>query len=268
MLTDFGLARAADDVALTRWGIIAGTPQYMSPEQARGEPLDGRSDLFSLGCVLYEMATGVSPFRADSMLATMRRLVDDPPQSMTAINPELPPWFVAIVDRLLEKDPSRRFSSAKEVSELLEGCLAHVQQPADVPLPEGVPMTTPGGGKIGIIANRQLRWFKIIGGAWFCSGSAGLKSSWRPPPNRRTFPASGPATIGAEWFSSHPDLREYTGTYTDTFRQRTRQDRTEMVAHRTPLQRHLERRQRSLRQNLSPQGRRRYPRRLDDKPQI
>ena len=64
VLTDFGLARAADDVALTRWGIIAGTPQYMSPEQARGEALDGRSDLFSLGCVLYEMATGVSPFRS------------------------------------------------------------------------------------------------------------------------------------------------------------------------------------------------------------
>ena len=78
VLTDFGLARAADDVTLTRWGIIAGTPQYMSPEQARGEPLDGRSDLFSLGCVLYEMATGVSPFRTDSMMATMRRLVDRP----------------------------------------------------------------------------------------------------------------------------------------------------------------------------------------------
>ncbi|MCY2968009.1 MAG: serine/threonine-protein kinase, partial [Planctomycetota bacterium] len=68
VLTDFGLARAADDVSMTRWGIIAGTPQYMSPEQARGDALDGRSDLFSLGCVLYEMATGVSPFKADSTL--------------------------------------------------------------------------------------------------------------------------------------------------------------------------------------------------------
>src|ERR1700691_1140310 len=73
MLTDFGLARAADDITLSRYGIIAGTPQYMSPEQAKGEAVDGRSDLFGLGCVLYEMASGVSPFRADSTMATLRR---------------------------------------------------------------------------------------------------------------------------------------------------------------------------------------------------
>ncbi len=135
VLTDFGLARAADDVTLTRWGVIAGTPQYMSPEQVRAESLDGRSDLFSLGCVLYEMATGVSPFRTDSVMATMRRLVDDSPQAMASLNPELPPWFIAIVDRMLQKDPYRRYDSAQEVSELLEACLAHVQQPATSPLP-------------------------------------------------------------------------------------------------------------------------------------
>ena len=84
------------------------------------------------------MATGVSPFRADSMMATMRRLVEDTPQAMASLNAELPPWFIAIVDRLLEKDPSRRFNSAKEVSQLLEECLAHVQQPASAPLPSGL----------------------------------------------------------------------------------------------------------------------------------
>jgi serine/threonine protein kinase/predicted Zn-dependent peptidase len=135
VLTDFGLACAADDVALTRWGIIAGTPQYMSPEQARGEPLSGRSDLFSLGCVLYEMATGVSPFRAASTIATLRRVVDHAPQPMAALNPELPPWFCVLVDRLLQKEPAQRFHSAQEVSGLLESCLAHVQQPAVAPVP-------------------------------------------------------------------------------------------------------------------------------------
>jgi len=138
VLTDFGLARAADDVAMTRWGIIAGTPQYMSPEQARGESLDHRSDLFSLGCVLYEMATGVSPFKSETTIATLRRLVDDRPRPLASLNPELPNWFVQIVERLLEKDPARRFGSASEVSELLAGCLAHVQQPAAVPLPGGL----------------------------------------------------------------------------------------------------------------------------------
>jgi serine/threonine protein kinase len=135
VLTDFGLARAADDASMTRRGVIAGTPQYMSPEQARGEALDGRSDLFSLGCILYEMATGVSPFKADSAMATMRRLVDESPAALASLNPELPRWFVAIVGRLLEKDPARRFGSAREVSELLGGCLAHIQQPTSVPLP-------------------------------------------------------------------------------------------------------------------------------------
>src|SRR5438445_8049209 len=78
---------------------------------------------------------GLSPFRADSTMATLRRLIDEPPQALASLNPELPPWFIAIVDRLLEKEPSRRFGSAREVSELLEGCLAHVQQRAGVPLP-------------------------------------------------------------------------------------------------------------------------------------
>ncbi len=144
VLTDFGLARAADDVAMTRWGIIAGTPQYMSPEQARGESLDHRSDLFSLGCVLYEMATGVSPFKAESTIATLRRLVDERPRPLASLNPELPHWFEQLVDRLLEKVPSRRFGSATEVSELLAGCLAHLQQPATAPLPAGLiqPRTT------------------------------------------------------------------------------------------------------------------------------
>ena len=107
----------------------------MSPEQARGEALDGRSDLFSLGCVLYEMATGVSPFRTDSTMATLRRIVDEQPAAMASLVPELPPWFSHIVERLLSKDPAQRFASASEVSQLLEQCLSHLQQPTSVPLP-------------------------------------------------------------------------------------------------------------------------------------
>jgi len=138
VITDFGLARAADDVSMTRLGVVAGTPEYMSPEQARGEALDARSDLFSLGCVLYEMATGVSPFRSDSTIATLRRIVDDKPAVIASLAPELPPWFSYIVERLLSKDPAQRFSSASEVSQLLEACLSHLQQPTAVPLPASI----------------------------------------------------------------------------------------------------------------------------------
>ena len=216
VLTDFGLACAADDVTLTRWGIIAGTPQYMSPEQARGEPLDGRSDLFSLGCVLYEMATGVSPFRADSMMATMRRLVDDSPQAMASLNPELPPWFIAIVDRLLEKDPSRRFNSAKEVSELLEGCLAHVQQPANVPLPAGLPEVKPAAlARHPTSRQRSARWWGTIV-ALLLLGLGGIGAFMMA--------TAEPSNISGEWTGDDwgkvvlkpTASAEYLGTYTDT----------------------------------------------------
>ena len=73
-ITDFGLGGAADDAGLTRSGVIAGTPQYMSPEQARGEPLDGRSDLFSLGSVLYAMCTGRPPFRAETTFGVLQHI--------------------------------------------------------------------------------------------------------------------------------------------------------------------------------------------------
>ena len=78
LLTDFGLARAADDASLTRSGIVAGTPNYMSPEQARGEPANARSDLFSLGAVLYFMATGHPPFRAEQAMGVLHRICNDP----------------------------------------------------------------------------------------------------------------------------------------------------------------------------------------------
>src|SRR5262249_45006017 len=79
-LTDFGLARAVDDSATSRLGVAVGTPEYMAPEQARGEAVDHRADLFSLGSVLYAMCTGRSPFRADGTMATLKRVCEDEPE--------------------------------------------------------------------------------------------------------------------------------------------------------------------------------------------
>ncbi len=137
-ITDFGLARAVDDAGVTRSGVIAGTPQYMSPEQAEGRSIDQRTDLFSLGCVIYAMCTGHSPFRAETTMAVLRRICVDTPRAIQDINPEIPHWMQRIVDKLLARDPAQRLQSATEVSELLGRCLAHLQQPATVALPAGV----------------------------------------------------------------------------------------------------------------------------------
>ena len=137
-ITDFGLARAADDASLTRTGVIAGTPQFMSPEQARGEGVDSRSDLFSLGSVMYAMCTGRPPFRAETSYGTLQRICDSQPRPICEINPEIPAWLAAIVAHLHEKDPEDRFQTAQELAGLLEQCLAHLRQPLMVALPETV----------------------------------------------------------------------------------------------------------------------------------
>ncbi|MFK8111520.1 MAG: protein kinase [Rubripirellula sp.] len=135
LITDFGLAQAADDASLTQSGVIAGTPAYMSPEQARGDSVDARSDLFSLGSLLYTLCTGHAPFRAETTFGVLRRVSDEKPRSVREINPETPDWLCQIVCRLHEKSPSNRFESAAEVADLFERCIAHVSQPLSNPLP-------------------------------------------------------------------------------------------------------------------------------------
>jgi eukaryotic-like serine/threonine-protein kinase len=119
-LTDFGLARTAEDVRLTRTGMVAGTPLYMSPEQAIGDELDARSDLFSLGVVLYELASGEPPFLGKTPFAVLKRVTEEKAAPLREKNPDLPEWFVGIVDKLLAKKPEDRFQSAREVADKLE----------------------------------------------------------------------------------------------------------------------------------------------------
>jgi serine/threonine-protein kinase len=126
-LTDFGLARAIDDASLTQSGVLAGTPQYMSPEQAQGESIDHRSDLFSLGSVLYFACAGHSPFRASSTPAVLRRVCDERPRPLPEINPEIPTWLAEIIDRLQAKDPHARFQTAGELADVLGRRLANLQ---------------------------------------------------------------------------------------------------------------------------------------------
>jgi tRNA A-37 threonylcarbamoyl transferase component Bud32 len=138
-ITDFGLARAVDDVEITRPGEVAGTPQYMSPEQAQGQSVDARSDLFSFGCVLYAMCTGRPPFRAETTIEAIRRVSDDDPRPIREINADVPEWLTEIIDRLLAKRPDDRIQTAHEVTELLGRSLAHVQDPGAAGPPVALP---------------------------------------------------------------------------------------------------------------------------------
>jgi len=119
-ITDFGLARVVDEARVSRSGVVAGTPDYMAPEQARGEAVGHRADLFSLGSVLYALCTGRAPFAADGALATLKRVCEETPAPIRDINPRVPEWLAAVIAKLQAKDPTERFRSAAEVAEALE----------------------------------------------------------------------------------------------------------------------------------------------------
>jgi WD40 repeat protein len=132
---DFGLVRVADEVPLTQTGIVTGTPMYMAPEQALGEALDERADLFSLGSVLYALCTGREPFEAGSPMAVLRRVCETAPRPIRELNPEIPAWLAATVERLHAKRPGRRFSCASEVAALLRHNLENPDAPRLPPAP-------------------------------------------------------------------------------------------------------------------------------------
>lgn len=136
LVTDFGLARILDEASMTHSGAISGTPQFMSPEQARGETVDHRSDLFSLGSVMYAAATGHSPFRSETVFGVIKRVCESTPRPIRETNPTIKGWLCRFIEKLHSKDPAERFQSAQEVSDLLAEELAYLQSPAIVPRPE------------------------------------------------------------------------------------------------------------------------------------
>ncbi len=136
-LLDFGLARHVQgDSQLTQTGSILGTPAFMSPEQARGDQVDERSDLFSLGCVLYCLAAGKSPFRSETPMAVLTSLAVDTPSPVQKHRPDLPEPLAGLIMHLLEKDPANRPDSADEVLEQCRQIKAWLADPSS-PRPAG-----------------------------------------------------------------------------------------------------------------------------------
>jgi len=123
-VTDFGIARAGDTSRLTRAGTMLGTPEYMSPEQAEGRPVDYRADLYALGVILYEMLTGRVPFHADTPHAIVYALIHQPPPPPRQLRPDLPPAVEAVLLKALAKRPNDRFQRGADMATALRGAAA------------------------------------------------------------------------------------------------------------------------------------------------
>ncbi|HVT15514.1 MAG TPA: protein kinase [Thermoanaerobaculia bacterium] len=151
-ILDFGIAKLAGAAAITRAGSSLGTPGYMSPEQAHGDEVDARTDLWSLGAVAYEMTTGRRPFRGDHEQAVLYALFHEQPEALTRLRPEAPPELERIVGRLLAKAPQERYQAAAEVVadlKALSGSPTGTQTlpatgPAALPATSGALQSTPG----------------------------------------------------------------------------------------------------------------------------
>ena len=188
-ITDFGLARAVDDASMTRSGVIAGTPQYMSPEQARGDAVDSRSDLFSLGSVMYATCTGHPPFRAESSYGILRKITDTEPRPIRELQPQIPEWLERLVNQLLSKKPDDRVGTSTQVADLLQQCLAHLEQPAKLPLPTELLKKSTGSSRKLILVAGSILAFATIGlGLWKSLSQQTTESVTETPPSDTNLP--------------------------------------------------------------------------------
>ncbi|HEY4234372.1 MAG TPA: serine/threonine-protein kinase [Lacipirellulaceae bacterium] len=205
VLTDFGLARAINDASLTQTGVLAGTPFYMSPEQATGEAIDHRSDLFSLGSVLYFMATGHPPFRAEGALAVLHRICREPHRPVWQLNQSVPDEVSEVIDTLLEKKPGRRYASAEEVRERLASLLSRAQQFGF------------GRRRFARIRGKRLRrrvLWSAVAGLLVAAAVVGVVATWPASrPQATEQPPAHPAADGAEIARSE---REFAGEWKES----------------------------------------------------
>ncbi len=165
VITDFGLARRDSEEPMTQTGVVAGTLNYMSPEQSKGKVLDGRSDLFSLGSLLYYLATGVVPFRSETPVGVLHNISNEKHPDIRELNPDISGTLTAAIDRLLEKDPSHRFQSAVSLESFFEEYVAHLHQPLQNVVPSVPKIKRPLSPAA--FALRTAAAVAILLGVWF-----------------------------------------------------------------------------------------------------
>ncbi|HEX9066122.1 MAG TPA: Stk1 family PASTA domain-containing Ser/Thr kinase [Streptosporangiaceae bacterium] len=156
---DFGIARAVADTqaTMTQTAQVIGTAQYLSPEQARGERVDARSDLYSVGCLLYELLTGRPPFTGDSPVAIAYQHVREAPVPPSRIDPELPAWADAIVLRAMEKDPNDRYQSAADMRSDIQRALSGFPVAAAMPMTQSYGYPAPGTRRMDQLGQTQVQ---------------------------------------------------------------------------------------------------------------
>jgi serine/threonine protein kinase/predicted ATPase len=180
-LLDFGLARPqVEDARITNPGVVIGTPTYMAPEQARAEPLDGRTDLFSLGCLLYEMLTGRPPFQGSTTLAVLSAVISQTPPPASQFNPAIPAPLTDLLARLLAKRPADRPASAEAVGEELQALGRAGAPPAHGPATPNTQATSAGQP----VAPADLLWSGVQPESLSASAATPFPSSSVPLPHR------------------------------------------------------------------------------------
>jgi serine/threonine protein kinase len=201
VLTDFGIARILDATQHTRTGAMAGTPSYMSPEQGQGKKVDSRSDIYSLGVMLYELVTGSIPYDADTPIAVVMKHINEPLPLPTRLNPNLPVAVEQVILKAMAKQPEDRYQTAYELAQALREAVGLA--PGDTlernPLkalaagPEDATQMRHATGPI--TPEEKAATAAALGGTHLSQTRPGVEDKTMPPPDRSPVPTPAPAKI-------------------------------------------------------------------------